>query len=108
MSYLAVAKHRNVYFEDHAGRGLPVLLIHGWGMSCRVWDSTLAALHHAGHRVVTFDHRGCGLSDKDFDEVSIESLAADAVAIVRHLGIKRIAVNGWSLGGAVAVATAGL
>ena len=106
MGLLTVSERRNVYFEDHAGPGLPVLLIHGWGMSCRVWDSTLVALLAAGHRVVTFDQRGCGQSDKDFAEVSVESSGADAVAVLRHLGIRRAAVNGWSLGGAVAVEAA--
>ena len=108
MGLLTVSENRRVYFEDHAGHGLPVLLIHGWGMSCRVWDSTLAALLAAGHRVVTFDQRGCGNSDKDFGEVSIEASGADAIAVLRHLGIRRAAVNGWSLGGAVAVERARL
>jgi non-heme chloroperoxidase len=108
MGQLTVAEDRHVYFEDHAGTGLPVLLIHGWGMSCRVWDTTLVALQKAGHRVVTFDQRGCGLSAKDFTEVSVEASAADAVAVLRHLGIRRAVVNGWSLGGAVAVEAARL
>lgn len=99
---------RQIYFEHHAGRGLPVLLIHGWGMSTRVWDTTLPALLDAGHAVVAFDQRGCGMSDKDFATVSIDAAARDAVALLRHLGIARAAVNGWSLGGAVAVATAAL
>jgi pimeloyl-[acyl-carrier protein] methyl ester esterase len=106
MGLLTVSEGRDVYFEDHAGPGLPVLLIHGWGMSCRVWDSTLVALERGGHRVVAFDQRGCGNSDKDFREVSVESSGADAVAVLRHLGIRRAAVNGWSLGGAVAVEAA--
>lgn len=106
MPNFVVAEQRSIYYEDHAGGGLPVLLIHGWGMSCRVWDTTLVALQQAGHRVVSFDQRGCGLSDKDFREVSIERSASDAVALLGHLGIGRAAVNGWSLGGAVAVETA--
>jgi pimeloyl-[acyl-carrier protein] methyl ester esterase len=97
---------RQLYFEHYQGRGLPVLLIHGWGMSCRIWDTTLPALQAAGHAVVTFDQRGCGKSDKDFSEVTIDRSAADAVALLDHLGIRRVAVNGWSLGGAIAVAAA--
>lgn len=97
---------RQIHFEHHAGTKLPVLLIHGWGMSTRVWDTTLPALLDAGHAVIAFDQRCCGNSDKDFATVSIESAASDAVALLRHLGVGRAAVNGWSLGGAVAVATA--
>ncbi|MCU0974773.1 MAG: alpha/beta hydrolase [Steroidobacteraceae bacterium] len=108
MAYLAVADDRKIYFEHYPGKGLPVVLIHGWGMSCRVWDTTLVALQEAGHAVVSFDQRGCGSSDKDFPVISIEQSAADAVALLRHLGIGRAAVNGWSLGGAVAVETARL
>jgi pimeloyl-[acyl-carrier protein] methyl ester esterase len=108
MGYLAVTDDRKIYFEHYPGKGLPVVLIHGWGMSCRIWDTTLVALQAAGHAVVSFDQRGCGSSDKDFPVISIEQSAADAVALLAHLGIKRAAVNGWSLGGAVAVETARL
>lgn len=108
MAYLTVADDRKIYFEHYPGKGLPVLLIHGWGMSCRIWDTTLVALQEAGHAVVSFDQRGCGSSDKDFPVISVEQSAADAVALLRHLGIRRAAVNGWSLGGAVAVETARL
>jgi pimeloyl-ACP methyl ester carboxylesterase len=80
MAYLAVADDRKIYFEHYPGKGLPVLLIHGWGMSCRIWDTTLVALQDAGHAVVSFDQRGCGSSDKDFPEISIEQSAADAAA----------------------------
>lgn len=100
MAYLERDNGR-IYFEHHAGRGLPVLLIHAWAMNTRVWDSTLAALLEAGHEVIAFDQRGCGQSDKDFADFSIGALAGDAVALVEHLGCTRIAVNGWSLGGAV-------
>jgi pimeloyl-ACP methyl ester carboxylesterase len=93
---------------EDAGTRLPVMLIHGWGMSCRVWDTTLAALKHAGHEVISFDQRCCGLSDKDFATTSVTSSAQDAAQLARHLGKERIVVNGWSLGGAIAVATAAL
>ena len=93
-------------FEDHGGSGRPFLLIHGWAMSGRVWDTTLSALGGQGHRVVTFDHRGCGLSDKDFTDVSIGALASDAVALAQRLDLRGVVVNGWSLGGAVATAAA--
>lgn len=95
-----------IYYEHHAGTKLPVLLIHAWAMNTRVWDSTLSALLEAGHEVIAFDQRGCGLSDKDFADFSIPALAGDAVALVEKLGLDRVAVNGWSLGGAVATETA--
>jgi non-heme chloroperoxidase len=108
MAYLQVGDGRQLYYEHHAGPRLAVMLIHGWGMSCRVWDTTLVALQQAGHAVVAFDQRGCGLSDKDFPATSVGGSAQDVVALVRHLGLSRVALNGWSLGGAIAVAAADL
>ncbi len=110
MGSLKTEEGRHVHFEHHKATGkrsgVPVMLIHGWGSSSRVWDTTLVALQDAGHDVVAFDQRGCGQSDKDFEKVSIEAAAADAVAIADTLGLRRIAVNGWSLGGTIAVETA--
>ncbi|KHK88599.1 alpha/beta fold hydrolase, partial [Novosphingobium malaysiense] len=81
MAYLETDSRR-CYFEHHEGANLPVLLVHAWAMSTRVWDSTLSALLDAGHEVIAFDQRGCGRSDKDFDDFSISALASDALAIV--------------------------
>lgn len=106
MARLAVEGERSVYYEYQPGRGLPVILVHGWGMSCRVWDTTLVGLQQAGHAVLAFDQRGCGQSDKDFETNSIEASAGDVAALAGHLGLRRAAVNGWSLGGAIAVAAA--
>jgi pimeloyl-[acyl-carrier protein] methyl ester esterase len=106
MGYLERGEGRRVYFEDHQGPGRPFLLIHGWAMSGRAWDTTLAALRRRGHRVATFDQRGCGLSDKDFADTSVAASIGDAVALVEHLGLFGVIVNGWSLGGAVATGAA--
>ncbi|MGE0667988.1 MAG: alpha/beta fold hydrolase [Sphingomonadales bacterium] len=106
MAYLETEAGRCIYYEYNPGDKLPVALIHGWGMSCRLWDAVLPLLTGAGHAVVSFDQRGCGKSDKDFQDVSIRSAAADVVSLANHLRLGRLAVNGWSLGGAVAVEAA--
>jgi non-heme chloroperoxidase len=106
MATLETEPGRRVHYEYYPGDKLPVVLIHGWGMSCRLWDVVLPVLTGAGHAVVSFDQRGCGKSDKDFADVSIRSAAADVVSLANHLRLDRVAVNGWSLGGAVAVEAA--
>lgn len=106
MALLTVEADKTLYYEDHAGSRLPVLLVHGWGMSCRVWDTTNAALKDAGHRVVCFDQRGCGSSDKDFDDVSVAAGAGDIVRLADALELERVVLNGWSLGGALVVEAA--
>lgn len=107
MATLNVDGDKAIYYEHYSGSGRPVVLVHGWGMSCRVWDTVLPVLLDAGHEVVSLDHRGCGASDKDFTDTSIAAIAADVVGLVDHLRLDRPVVNGWSLGGAVAAEVAG-
>ena len=107
MAHLAVEGERRIYYEHYSGTGRPILLVHGWGMSARVWDLTLPALLDAGHEVVASDHRACGSSDKDFDDTSIDAVGSDCVRLVEKLGLDGVVLNGWSLGGAVVVDAAG-
>ena len=97
---------RQVYYESYGSGDTAVVLVHGWGMSLRMWDYTLPALTAAGYRVVALDHRGCGQSDKDFADLGIDAIAGVVQALVRELGLARVVLNGWSLGGAVVVAAA--
>ncbi|MEE4145882.1 MAG: alpha/beta hydrolase [Halieaceae bacterium] len=106
MAFMDREAGRRVYYENYGAGSDAVVLIHGWGMGLRAWDYSLQALLAAGHRVVALDHRGCGESDKDFEDVSISAIASDVVALVEHLGLARVVLNGWSLGGAVAVEAA--
>lgn len=106
MPYLETEAGSRTYFEHHRGEKIPVVLIHGWGMSGEYWNSAAEALTAAGHGAILIDHRGCGRSDRDFADLSIDAIAGDVVAIVEGCGHDRVVLNGWSLGGAVAVAAA--
>ena len=108
MSYLATTCGGNVYYESYGAGDSAVILVHGWGMSVRSWDHALPHLVAKGHRVILLDHRGCGQSDKDFADMSITAIAQDVVALVGQLGLTRVVLNGWSLGGAVVVDAAAL
>lgn len=106
MGCLEVEGSRSIYYEHHAGSGRPVVLVHGAWATGHCWDTVLSALLDAGHEVALIDQRGCGRSDKDFSDMSIAALGGDVAALVRHLGLQRPVLNGWSLGGAVVVAAA--
>ena len=108
MAYFETDSGGRVYFEHHRAPGMPVVLIHGWGMSGDYWASAVEGLLAAGHGAIVIDHRGCGRSDRDFTDMSIAAIAGDVAAIIDRCDVPRVVLNGWSLGGAVAVAAAAL
>lgn len=83
--------------------GEPVLLIHGFASTHHVnwvapgWVKTLG---DAGYRVVALDNRGHGRSQKSYDPADYTPglMAADAAALLDHLGIGRAHVFGYSMG----------
>jgi pimeloyl-ACP methyl ester carboxylesterase len=83
------------------GTGDPLLLIMGTGGSIGFWGGLLGPLSEQ-HRVIAFDNRGLGLSERDDSPISMASLAEDAAALLDALEIERAHVMGWSLGSAVA------
>ena len=87
------------------GVGSAVLLLHGYTSSVdRQWMDTgvLDALVDAGHRVVAYDHRGHGRSDKPRDAAYGLELVDDAIRLLDHLGLERVHVVGYSMGAVVA------
>jgi pimeloyl-[acyl-carrier protein] methyl ester esterase len=103
MTYFTTNAGPRIYFEHHAGRHATMVLVHGWGMSCQVWDDTVDVLQRAGVGVVTYDQRGCGRSHESSTDMSIETLGADLADLCTHLKLRMPVLNGWSLGAAVAV-----
>src|SRR6478752_5226472 len=92
------------------GEGRPVVLVHGFPDTKRLWSKQVPALVGAGYQVITYDQRGYGASDKpaDVEAYSIPFLALDATAILDHLGIERAHFVGHDWGAAVAWAVASL
>ena len=68
-----------------AGRGEPLLLLHGFPQTHAMWHRLGPALAR-GHRVVVADLRGYGESTADSEDFSFRAMAADMVAVMRHLG----------------------
>ena len=87
-----------LYFEDH-GTGDPVVLIHPWPMSSRVWEAQVPALVDAGHRVVAYDRRGFGWSSQPWDGYDYDTLTADLRALLEHLDLRDATLVGYSMGG---------
>src|SRR3954467_5062794 len=83
------------------GTGDPRVLIMGTSGSLGLWMAAEQPLAER-HRVVSFDNRGIGASERGEGAITMASLAADAAALLDALGIERAHVIGWSLGSAVA------
>ena len=102
MPYLTVGKENsgdiNLYYEDH-GTGKPVVLIHGWPLSGQSWEKQTTALLAAGHRVITYDRRGFGMSDKPAFGYDYDTLAADLHQFITKLDLCDVTLAGFSMGG---------
>jgi pimeloyl-ACP methyl ester carboxylesterase len=88
------------------GRGPPVLLIHGFASNLEVnWVGTgwVSTLVKAGRRVIAFDHRGHGQSDKPHDPALYRAplLAEDAQRVLDEVGVEAADVIGYSMGSRV-------
>ncbi len=114
-----------LYYEERGeASGVPLLLVMGLGRQLIAWpEDFMAQLVAAGHRVILFDNRDVGLSTH-FHGVQVASpvraiagllfgigfktayhvkdMAADAVALLDHLGIEAAHVVGVSMGGMIA------
>lgn len=86
------------------GGATPALFVHGINMSSAVWTPMVERMS-SDRRCVTFDLRGHGRSDRR-GPFAPEDYAADALAVLDHLGLEQVHVIGTSFGGAAATALA--
>ena len=97
---------------DDAGEGVPLLFINGFGSQMTSWpDEFRDALVASGMRVIRFDNRDVGLSQK-FDRqipergkeppYRLADMAADAAGLLDALGIENAHIAGCSMGGMIA------
>ena len=91
---------RLAYVEMGDPHGAPVLLLHGYTDSSRVW--TILAPRLAGHRLIIPDQRGHGASDAPACCYGMHQYADDARLLLDALGVERAAVVGHSMGSIVA------
>lgn len=93
------------------GSGPPIVRAATWlthldfDWASPVWRHWLRALGD-GHTVVRYDERGCGLSDRDVGDLSVDTWVADLESVVDAAGLDRFALLGISQGAAVALAYA--
>jgi non-heme chloroperoxidase len=89
----------DIYFEDGGGGGQPVVLIHGWPLSHRMWESQVNALSAAGYRCVSYDRRGFGESGKATGGYDYDTFASDLNDLLESQNLRDVALVGFSMGG---------
>lgn len=91
-----------LFVTDTGGEGAPVLFIHGLMLASESWEAQVAHLT-PGRRVITYDLRGQGRSEKTREGLGLDALAADAAALIERLGAAPVHVVAFSMGTFVAM-----
>jgi len=84
-----------LYYES-AGNGKPLLFLHGWAMSSRVWNYQVEYFSRE-YQVITLDLRGHGRSGSLKRECTLTSLSRDISNVIKGLQLDTLTLVGWSL-----------
>jgi pimeloyl-ACP methyl ester carboxylesterase len=95
----APANTVRLHVDDTGGGGRPVVLIHGWPLSAQAWEPQVSVLQAAGYRVVAYDRRGFGRSDKPASGYNYDALADDLRGVMDQCGLEDVTLVGFSMGG---------
>jgi pimeloyl-ACP methyl ester carboxylesterase len=94
----------NVYLHiTDAGKGRPVVLIHGWPLSDEMYEYQYNDLINNDYRVIGITLRGFGHSSKPFGLYDYDVHATDIKKVLDHLEIKKAVLGGFSMGGSIAI-----
>lgn len=85
-------------FCSEWGSGRPIVLIHGWPLSSAMWEYQALTLAEQGFRVVTYDRRGFGHSDKPYAGYDYDTFADDLRAVFDHFDLRDATLVGFSMG----------
>jgi 3-oxoadipate enol-lactonase len=91
----------DLWYEDTGGSASAILFSHGLLLSTRQFDPQVTALRDR-YRCIAYDHRGQGRSAlSKLRSIDMETLTADAIALIEALGLAPVHFCGHSMGGFV-------
>ena len=101
MPFVSATDGTRIHYEvtGRVGR-TPVLMIQGLGASKNAWNLQRIAMA-TRFRIISFDNRGAGRSDKPTEPFTLEQMADDAIAVLDAAGIETAHVVGASMGGVI-------
>ncbi|MCJ8164164.1 alpha/beta hydrolase [Pontibacter sp. E15-1] len=91
-------EHIHLHYQD-CGEGRPVILIHGWPLSHRMWENQIQDIVDAGFRCIAYDRRGFGDSDRPWNNYEYNALAQDLRTLIEKLNLHDCILVGFSMGG---------
>ena len=89
------------YRELGTGSDIPVVFLHHLTAVLDDWDPRVVDGIAAHHRVIAFDNRGVGATGGSVP-TTVEQMGTDAIAFIRAMGLEKVDLFGFSLGGGVA------
>ena len=101
MPFVSALDGTRIHYEvtGRVGR-TPVLMIQGLGASKNAWNLQRIAMA-TRFRIISFDNRGAGRSDKPTEPFTLEQMADDAIAVLDAAGVETAHVVGASMGGVI-------
>jgi pimeloyl-ACP methyl ester carboxylesterase len=102
----AVVNDVRLAYEISGTSEIPLVMVHGSWFSRRVWDWLVPQLTES-LRVVTYDRRGHGESERPSGQGSVREDVADLAALIEHLELAPAWVLGQSFGGSITLRLAG-
>ncbi|MFC9665562.1 alpha/beta fold hydrolase [Nocardia sp. NPDC127606] len=89
------------YRELGTDSAVPVVFLHHFTAVLDDWDPRVIDGIAAHHRVIAFDNRGIGATGSSVPH-TVDEMGSDAIAFIRALGLEKVDLFGFSLGGGVA------
>jgi 3-oxoadipate enol-lactonase len=90
------------YIEHGSAQGLPIVFIHGFPFSHKMWEPQMRELPNDIY-TIAYDVRGHGSSDVGDGQFTIELFVDDLIVLLDHFGIERAVLCGLSMGGYIAL-----
>jgi pimeloyl-ACP methyl ester carboxylesterase len=84
------------------GNGRPLVVLNGFAATSADWDPSFIDWLAISNELILLDNRGIGHSTDNGQPFDIAQLADDAARMIEMLGIERISLLGWSMGGFIA------
>lgn len=100
MTRINVESSVEVSIQDW-GSGKPIVFIHGFPFSYRIFEYQMAALAQQGYRAIGIDLRGFGQSDKPWHGNDYDTWVSDIHRVIEKLDLQDVTLVGFSMGGAI-------